>query len=168
MLWAILNTWLPRSNFIYSMNNTRLLTTGCYKSDLRYLKHWYRLLCPGLVKPILRQYFYVLVEAGYMRLFHIPRTFFLLTTYARLWKHNFLLGFYFYSRKELESTLYSLFEFLSASLSVKVPHEVGQECVIVLQSVEMTTQKSSFVQFGQQKHYSIQVQNSKPPNELNF
>ena len=80
MLWAILKTWLPRSNFIYSINNTRLLTAACYKSDLRYLKHWYRLLCPGLVKPILRQYFYVLVEAGYMRLFHTPRTSFLLTT----------------------------------------------------------------------------------------
>ena len=46
-----LNTWLPRSIFIYS-NNT-LLTAGCCKSELRYLKHWYRLLCPGLVKPIL-------------------------------------------------------------------------------------------------------------------
>ena len=32
-----LNTWLPRSIFIYS-NNT-LLTAGCCKSELRYLKH---------------------------------------------------------------------------------------------------------------------------------
>ena len=46
-----LNTWLPRSISIYS-NNT-LLTAGCCKSELRYLKHWYRLLCSGLVKPIL-------------------------------------------------------------------------------------------------------------------
>ena len=38
-----LNTWLPRSIFIYS-NNT-LLTAGCCKSELRYLKHWYRRLC---------------------------------------------------------------------------------------------------------------------------
>ena len=83
-------------------------------------------------------------------------------------KTQFLLGFYFYSRKDLESTLYSLFEFLSASLSVKVPHEAGQECFVFLQSVEITTQKSSFMQFCQQKHNSIQVQNSKPPNELNF
>ena len=38
VLWAILNTWLPRSNFIYS-NNT-LLTAGCCKSELyKYLKH---------------------------------------------------------------------------------------------------------------------------------
>ena len=43
-----LNTWLPRSIFIYS-NNT-LLPAGCCKSELRYLKR-YRLLC--LVKPIL-------------------------------------------------------------------------------------------------------------------
>ena len=50
-----LNTWLPRSIFIYS-NNT-LLTAGCCKSELRYLKHWYRLLCPGLVKLILRHSF---------------------------------------------------------------------------------------------------------------
>ena len=31
---------------------------------------------------------------------------------------QFLLGFYFYFRKELESTLYCLFEFLSTSLSI--------------------------------------------------
>ena len=70
---SIFNTWQPRSTFIYSFNNTRLLTAGCKKSDLRHLKHWYRLLCPGVVKSIL-------VEAGYMRLFHTPRTSFLLTT----------------------------------------------------------------------------------------
>ena len=81
VLSAILNTWLPRSNFIYS-NNT-LLTAGCCKSELRYLKHWYCLLCPGLVKPILRHSF---GRSWYMRLFHTPRTSFLLTT--RLWKHN--------------------------------------------------------------------------------
>ena len=100
MLSAILNTWLPRSNFIYS-NNT-LLAAGCCKSKLRYLKHWYRLLCPGLacenirfyslfvsqaspglVKPILGHSF---GRSWYMRLFHTPRTSFLLTT--RLWKHN--------------------------------------------------------------------------------
>ena len=67
-----LNTWLPRSIFIYS-NNT-LLTAGCCKSELRYLKHWYRLLCPGLVKPILG---YSLGRSWYMRLFHTPRTSFL-------------------------------------------------------------------------------------------
>ena len=37
-------------------------------------------------------------------------------------KTQFLLGFYFYSRKELESALQSLFEFLSASVSIKVSH----------------------------------------------
>ena len=41
-----LNTWLPRSIFIYS--NDTLLTAGCCKSELRYLKHWYRLLVPVL------------------------------------------------------------------------------------------------------------------------
>ena len=41
-----LNTWLPRSIFIYS--NDTLLTAGCCKSKLRYLKHWYRLLVPVL------------------------------------------------------------------------------------------------------------------------
>ena len=46
-----LNTWLPRSIFIYTSNT--LLTAGCCRSELRYLKHWHRLLCPGLVKPIL-------------------------------------------------------------------------------------------------------------------
>ena len=69
VLSAILNTWLPRSNFIYS-NNT-LLTAGCCKSELRYLKHWYRLLCPGLVKPILGHSF---GRSWYMRLFHTPST----------------------------------------------------------------------------------------------
>ena len=72
VLSAILNTWLPRSNFIYS-NNT-LLTAGCCKSELRYLKHWYRLLCPGLVKPILGHSF---GRSWYMRLFHTPSTSFL-------------------------------------------------------------------------------------------
>ena len=67
-----LNTWLPRSIFIYS-NNT-LLTAGCCKSELRYLKHWYRLLCPGLVKPILGHSF---GRSWYMRLFHTPSTSFL-------------------------------------------------------------------------------------------
>ena len=103
MLSAILNTWLPRSNFIYS-NNT-LLAAGCCKSKLRYLKHWYRLLflisssglacenirfsslfvsqaSPGLVKPILGHSF---GRSWYKRVFHTPRTSFLLTT--RLWKH---------------------------------------------------------------------------------
>ena len=88
-----LNTWLPRSIFIYS-NNT-LLTAGCCKSELRYLKHWYRLLCPGLVKPILGHSF---GRSWYMRLFHTPRTSFLSTT-------QFLLGYIFNSRKELESAL---------------------------------------------------------------
>ena len=156
---SIFNTGQPRSNFILSINNTRLLTAGCYKSDLRLLKHLYRLLCPGVVKSIL-------VEVGYMRLFHTPRTSFLLTTSFE----NTILArvLFLFQERTCESTLYSLFEFVSASLSVKVPHEAGQECFVFLQSVEMTTQKSSFVQFGPQKHYLIQVQNSKPPNELNF
>ena len=67
-----LNTWLPRSISIYS-NNT-LLTTGCCKSELRYLKHWYCLLCPSLVKPILGHSF---GRSWYMRLFHTPSTSFL-------------------------------------------------------------------------------------------
>ena len=66
------NTWLPRSISIYS-NNT-LLTAGCCKSELRYLKHWYRRLCPGLVKPILGDSFGI---SWYMRLSHTPSTSFL-------------------------------------------------------------------------------------------
>ena len=66
-----LNTWLPRSIFIYS-NNT-LLTAGCCKSELRYPKR-YRLLCPGLVKPILGHSF---GRSWYTRLFHTPSTSFL-------------------------------------------------------------------------------------------
>ena len=85
-----LNTWLPRSIFIYS--NDTLLTAGCCKSELRYLKHWYRLLCPGLVKPILGHSFGL-----------TSSTFFPLN-YEAL-KTQFLLGFYFHSRKELESAL---------------------------------------------------------------
>ena len=70
VLLAILNTWLPRcrSNFIYS-NNT-LLKAGCCKSELRYLKHWYRLLCPGLVKPIIGHSF---GKSWYMSRFSILR-----------------------------------------------------------------------------------------------
>ena len=75
VLSAILNTWLPRPNFTYS-NNT-LLKAGLCKSELRYLKHWYCVLCPGLVKPILRHIF---DRSWYMKLFHTPRTSFLLTT----------------------------------------------------------------------------------------
>ena len=67
-----LNTWLPRSISIYS-NNT-LLTAGRCKSELRYLKHWYRRLYSGLVKPILGHSF---GRSWYMRLFHTPRTSFL-------------------------------------------------------------------------------------------
>ena len=67
-----LNTWLPRSISIYS-NNT-LLTAGCCKSELRYLKHWYCRLCPGLVKPILGHSF---GRSWYKRLFHTPSTSFL-------------------------------------------------------------------------------------------
>ena len=67
-----LNTWLPRSIFIYS-NNT-LLTAGCCKSELRYLKQWYRLLCPGPVKPILGHSF---GRRWYMRLFLTSSTCFL-------------------------------------------------------------------------------------------
>ena len=91
-----LNTWLPSSNFIYS-NNTLLMAGSC-KSELRYLKHWYCLLCPGLVKPILRDSFH---RSWYMRLFHTPRTSFLLTT--RLWKHNSCSGFIFIPGKNLRA-----------------------------------------------------------------
>ena len=115
VLSAILNTWLPRSNFIYS-NNT-LLAAGCCKSKLRHLKHWYRLLCPGLacenirfyslfvsqaspglVKPILGHSF---GRSWYMRLFHTPRTSFLLTT--RLWKHISCSGVIFIPGKNLRA-----------------------------------------------------------------
>ena len=97
VLSAILNTWLPRPNFIYS-NNT-LLTAGCCEPELyRYLKHWYCLLCPGPVKPILLHSF---GRSWYMRLFHTPRTSFLLTT--RLWKHTSFLGFIFIPRKNLRA-----------------------------------------------------------------
>ena len=64
-----LSTWLPRSIFIYS-NNT-LLTAGCCKSEFRYLKQWYRLLCPGLVKPILGDSF---GRRWYMRLRGLENT----------------------------------------------------------------------------------------------
>ena len=96
MLSAILNTWLPRSNFIYS-NNTLLAEEGC-KSKLRYLKHWYRLLCPGLVIPILGHSF---GRSWYMRLFHTPRTSFLLTT--RLWKQISCSGVIFIPGKNLRA-----------------------------------------------------------------
>ena len=76
------------------------------------------MICPGLVKPILRHNF---GRSWYMRLFHTPRTSFLFTT--RLWKHNSCSGFFFYSRKELEGALSSLLEFASASVFIKVPHE---------------------------------------------
>ena len=104
---AILNIWLPRSNFIYS-NNT-LLAAGCCKSKLRYLSHWYRLLCPGIVKPILGHSF---GRSWYLRLFHTPRTSFLLTT--RLWKHNSCSNFIFIPGKNLRApSEVSSFEFLS-------------------------------------------------------
>ena len=108
-----LNTWLPRSIFIYS-NNT-LLTAGC-KSELRYVKHWYRLLSRSCETNI-RTY-----TSWYMRLFHTPEYIFPLNYEALNLKTQFLPGFYFYSRKELESALWSLFEFLSASLSIKLSH----------------------------------------------
>ena len=91
-----LNTWLPRSIFIYS-NNT-LLTAGCCKSELSYLKHWYRVLCPGLVKPILEHSWR---RSWYMKLFHTPRTYFLLIT--RLWKHNSCSGVIFIPGKNLKA-----------------------------------------------------------------
>ena len=46
-------------------------------SELRYLKHLYHLLCLGLVKPLLGCSF---SRSWCMRLFHTPRTSFLLTT----------------------------------------------------------------------------------------
>ena len=147
VLSAILNTWLPRSNFICSKNT--LLTAGCckseltcnkaakavkqcsihylsvelwirryneetkfsltenfvsslylLKSELRYLRHWFCLLCPGLVKAILGHSF---GRCWYMRLFHTSRTSFLLTT--RLWKHNSCSGFIFIPGKNLRGLL---------------------------------------------------------------
>ena len=97
-----LNTWLPRSIFIYT-NNT-LLTAGCCKSELRYLKHWYRLLCPGLVTPILGHSF---GRSWYMRPFHTLSSEYIdiFPLNYEVLKTQFLLGFYFYSRKELESAL---------------------------------------------------------------
>ena len=90
---VIFHTWLPRS---YS-NNT-LLTAGCCKSELSYLKHWYRVLCPGLVKPILEHSWR---RSWYMKLFHTPRTYFLLIT--RLWKHNSCSGVIFIPGKNLKA-----------------------------------------------------------------
>ena len=110
---AILNIWLPRSNFIYS-NNT-LLTAGCCKSELhRYLKHWYCLLCPGLVKPIFRHSF---GRSWCMRLFHTSRTSFLLTT--SLWA-NSCSGFIFISGKNLRAPSRA---FLNSSLRL-CPYEI--------------------------------------------
>ena len=89
VLSVILHTWLPRS---YS-NNT-LLTAGCCKSELSYLKHWYCVLCPGLVKPILGHSWR---RSWYMRLFHTPRTSF------SFWKHNSCSGFIFITGKNLKA-----------------------------------------------------------------
>ena len=113
LLLAILNIWLPRSNFIYS-NNT-LLTAGCCKSELyRYLKHWYCLLCPGLVKPIFRHSF---GRSWCMRLFHTSRTSFLLTT--SLWA-NSCSGFIFIPGKNLRAPSRA---FLNSSLRL-CPYEI--------------------------------------------
>ena len=57
-----------------------------------------RLLCPGLVKPILRHSF---GRSWYMRLFHTPGTSFVLTT--RLLKHNSCSGFIFIPGKNLRA-----------------------------------------------------------------
>ena len=62
---------------------------GCCKSELRYRKHCYRLLCPGIVKPY---------EA-------FPYSEYIFPLNYEALKTQFLLGFYFYSRKELESAL---------------------------------------------------------------
>ena len=93
VLSVILHTWLPRS---YSKNT--LLTAGCCKSELSYLKHWYHVLCPGLVKPILGHSWR---RSWYMRLFHTSRTSFLL--FRRLWKHNSCSGFIFIPGKNLKA-----------------------------------------------------------------
>ena len=87
----------PWCCWLFSIHGS-LLTTGCCKSELRYLKHWFCLLCPGLVKPILGHSF---SRSWYMRLFHTQRTSFLLTT--RLWKHNFCSGYIFIPGKNLRA-----------------------------------------------------------------
>ena len=77
---------------------------GCCKSELRYLKHWYRLLCPGLVKPILGHSFgrsWYIYEA-------FPYSEYIFPLNYEALKTQFLLWFYFYSRKELESALIPL------------------------------------------------------------
>ena len=61
-------------------------------------------------------------RSWYMRLFHTPRTSFLLTT--RLWKHNSCSGVLFIPGKNLRAPSRAFFEFLSASLSIKVPHGI--------------------------------------------
>ena len=57
-----------------------------------------------------------------MRLFHTPRTSFLLT--RRLWKHNSCSGVLFIPGKNLRAPSGAFFEFLSASLSIKVPQGI--------------------------------------------
>ena len=124
MLSAILNAWLPHSNFIYS--NKTLLTAWCCKSELyRYLKHWYCLLCPGPLKPILRHRF---GRSWYMRLFHTPRTSFLLTT--RLWIHNSCSGFIFIPGKNLRAPSRA---FLNSSLCL-CPYEIKTSMKISMAS----------------------------------
>ena len=61
-------------------------------------------------------------RSWYMRLFHTPRTSFLLT--RRLWKHNSCAGVLFIPGKNLRAPSRAFFEFLSASLSIKVPHGI--------------------------------------------
>ena len=100
-----------RPNFIYS-NNTLLTAGWCEPELYRYLKHWYCLLCPGPVKPILLHSF---GRSWYMRLFHTPRTSFLLTT--RLWKHNSCSGFIFIPRKNLRAPSRA---FLNSSLRLSI------------------------------------------------
>ena len=112
-----LNTWLPRSIFIYTSNT--LLTAGCCKSELRYLKHWHRLLCPGLVKPILGHSF---GRSWYMRLFHTPSRSFLLTT--RPWKHNSCSGFIFILGKNLRASLEPFWIPLCVSVHKRTSHNM--------------------------------------------
>ena len=83
-----LNTWLPRSIFIYTSNT--LLTAGCCKSDLDIWNTDIVFFVPVLWK----QYSEAFLNAECI----FP------LNYEAL-KTQFLHGLYFYSRKELESAL---------------------------------------------------------------
>ena len=91
---SIFNTWQPRSNFIYSINNTRLLTAGCYKSDLRHLKHWDRLLLSRCCE----------INTRRSRVYEaFPYSENIFPFKCELWKHNSCSGFIFIPGKNLRA-----------------------------------------------------------------